>query len=76
MSMDVPFPLSRRKAFVLRHAKIINGMSPASAERHVVHQLKVQRNALERRGVDPDRIDRELDRLSGPSSRQASGRCR
>jgi uncharacterized protein DUF6074 len=59
----VPFPLSRCRAFVLRHANIINGMSPESAERHLAHQLKVQHDALERRGVDPERIERELASL-------------
>ena len=59
----VPFPLSRRRAFVLRHANIINGMSPESAERHLAHQLKVQHDALKRRGIDDARIRRELASL-------------
>ena len=59
----VPFPLSQRRAFVLRHAKIINGMSPESAEDHLAHQLKVQHDALKRRGIEEDRIHRELASL-------------
>ena len=38
-------------------------MSPESAERHLAHQLKVQHDALERRGVDPERIERQLASL-------------
>jgi hypothetical protein len=56
----VPFPLSRRVAFVERHADIIASMTPERAERHLAHQLKVQREALQRRGVDAERIEREL----------------
>jgi hypothetical protein len=59
----VPFPLSRRVAFVERQADIIAGMTQESAERHLAHQLKVQRYALERRGVSPDRIEREIASL-------------
>jgi hypothetical protein len=59
----IPFPLSRRVAFGWRHADIINGLEPRSAERHLAHQLEVQREALERRGVDPERIDREVASL-------------
>jgi hypothetical protein len=42
----VPFPLSRRRAFVWRHASIINRMSSESAERRLARQLKVQYDAL------------------------------
>jgi len=59
----VPFPLSRRIAFVERHADIISSMAPKSAERHLAHQLKVQQDALKRRGVDPERINREIASL-------------
>lgn len=59
----IPFPLSQRIAFVERHADIIAGMSPESAERHLAYQLKVQREALERRGVSPERIEREIASL-------------
>jgi hypothetical protein len=56
----VPFPLARRTAFVERHADIISVMSPKSAERHLAYQLKVQRGALMRRGVDAERTEREI----------------
>jgi acyl transferase domain-containing protein len=59
----VPFPLSRRVAFVERHADIISSMTPKSATRHLAYQLQVQRNALERRGVSAARIDREIASL-------------
>jgi hypothetical protein len=64
MSKVVPFPLSRRKAFVpCRQAWIVSGLTPESAERHLAHQLKVQHDALQRRGVERERIERELASL-------------
>ena len=57
----VPFPLSRRRAFVWRHATIINGMSPENADRRLANQLKVQ--SLKRRGITEDRINGELASL-------------
>jgi hypothetical protein len=65
----IPFPLSRRVAFVRRHADIINGLEPKSTERHLAYQLKVQREALERRSVEPERIDREVASLERGHSR-------
>jgi hypothetical protein len=59
----VPFPLSRRVAFVERHADIIGSMTPARAARHLAYQLKVQRDALKRRGVAAERIEREIASL-------------
>ena len=59
----VPFPLARRTAFVERHADIISVMSAKSAERHLAYQLKVQRDALMRRGVDVERTEREIASL-------------
>ena len=59
----IPFLRSRRVAFVWRHVDIINGLEPRSTERHLAYQPKVQREALERRGVDPERIDREVASL-------------
>jgi Family of unknown function (DUF6074) len=59
----IPFPLSRRTAFIERQADIISGMKPKSANRQLAYQLKTQREALERRGVDPERIEREIASL-------------
>jgi len=59
----IPFPLSRRQDFVCRHAEIISGLRPKSAERHLAHQLKVQREALMRRGVAEDVVSREIASL-------------
>jgi Family of unknown function (DUF6074) len=59
----VPFPLSRRIAFVERHADIISSLPAEGAERHLAYQLKVQHDVLKRRGVDPECIKREIASL-------------
>jgi len=59
----IPFPLARRTDFVERHADIISVMSSKSAERYLAYQLKVQRDALMRRGVDAERTEREIGSL-------------
>jgi hypothetical protein len=59
----IPFPLAARRGFVNRHADIIAGMRPKSAERHLEYQLEIQRQALERRGVCAEVIAREISSL-------------
>ena len=59
----IPFPLSRRVAFVERHAEIMSGLEPKSAERHLAYQLKIQHATLERRGVAAECIEREVASL-------------
>ena len=71
----IPFPLSRRVAFIERHADIIRCMRPESAERHLAHQLKLQHDALERRGIAQELINPEiasLERAILPLSDQES----
>ena len=56
----IPFPLTRRHAFAARHAEIIAGLKPKSAKRHLEHQLQVQRETMQRRGIAEELIDRKL----------------
>lgn len=55
----IPFPLSRRRAFIRKHAAIMATLSPDAAERHLSNQLRIQCSALARRGVAPRDVDRE-----------------
>lgn len=57
------FPLRNRIGFVERQARQIAGMSADAGERHLTHQLRVQREALERRGIDPELICAEITSL-------------
>jgi hypothetical protein len=56
----VPFPLARRRAFIDRHARLIAAMSPDAGERYLDRQLRIQFGNLQRRGIDPRIIDREV----------------
>lgn len=59
----LPFPLRRRVAFVDRQARHIAGMNAEAGERHLAYQIKLQRDTLSRKGVDPARIDAEIKAL-------------
>ena len=65
MSAEVfPFPLTRRHGFAARHAEIIAGLKPKSARRHLEHQLQIQRETMQRRGIAEELIERELNALA------------
>ncbi|WP_454000022.1 DUF6074 family protein [Afipia felis] len=59
------FPLRNRIGFVERQARQIAGMNAVAGERHLAHQLRVQRETLERKGVDEALIQSELKQLEG-----------
>lgn len=54
MSEVVPFPLSRRRAYVHRQARCIGQLPPAAREKQLAHQLELQAAALTRRGIDAE----------------------
>lgn len=55
----VPFPASRRRHFVRRHARLMSTLSPDSAEKHLHRQLRIQTDAMERRGIDHRLVERQ-----------------
>ena len=60
----IPFPLKRRKVMIDRVARYASEMDPAAAERLFRCQLKIQAEVLQRRGVESEIIDRELEGLA------------
>ena len=70
----VPFPLARRRAFIDRHARFIAAMSPDAGERYLDRQLRIQFENLQRRGIAPRIIDREVIALDA-AIRAALGRA-
>jgi hypothetical protein len=62
--MIVPFPLVKRTDFIHQHAGLMRQYVRQGdadiAELHLAQQLKIQRNKLKRRGVDDERIEREI----------------
>lgn len=61
--MIVPFPLASRRSMILRQARYVARLTPESAERHIRQQLKVQGQALHRRGIEENRITQELQNM-------------
>ena len=56
----LPFPLVRRSAYISKQAEQMTGMMDDAAERYLGHQLKVQGDAMRRRGVSEDLVVSEL----------------
>ena len=62
----VPFPRSRDRGFVTRHAAIMASLSTsAKSEAHLQRQLKIQAEAMQRRGIAPETIAAELAVIEG-----------
>jgi hypothetical protein len=59
----VPFPLANRRSMILRQARYAAGLNPDAAERHIQQQLKVQGQAMRRKGIDERLITSEINCL-------------
>jgi hypothetical protein len=59
----LPFPLVRREHFITKQARRAAELSPAAGEKHLLAQVKIQREALARKGVASEIIDREATQL-------------
>ncbi|WP_409364843.1 DUF6074 family protein [Bradyrhizobium sp. JYMT SZCCT0428] len=59
----VPFPLANRRSFILRQARYASELNPDAAERYIQQQIKVQRDAMHRKGVQEPAIAREVSCL-------------
>jgi hypothetical protein len=56
----IPFPTARRRHFVARQAERMADLSRDAGERHLAQQIKVQRDAMTRKGIERDVIEREM----------------
>jgi hypothetical protein len=59
----VPFPIANRKSMIFRQALYAAQLNPDAAERHIQRQLKIQGQAMRRRGIDERLITREINCL-------------
>ena len=59
----VPFPLSRRRHFIAKQARRVAELSPTAGEKHIAAQVKTQRDAMERKGIAVEIIERETAQL-------------
>jgi hypothetical protein len=56
----VPFPLAKRRQMIARQARYAAALSADAAERHIAHQLRMQADALLRKGVESNLVQQEL----------------
>jgi hypothetical protein len=59
----VPFPLASRRSMILRQARYAAVLNPDAVERHIQRQLKIQGQAMRRKGIDERLITREISTL-------------
>jgi hypothetical protein len=56
----LPFPVVRRRGFIAKQVAHASLMNSDSGVRYLQHQLKLQADAMRRRGIDEDLVQREL----------------
>jgi hypothetical protein len=50
----IPLPYRRRCVFIERQAHRVAELNESAGERHIQHQIKIQRDAMARKGVNPE----------------------
>ncbi|MDE3179294.1 MAG: hypothetical protein KGM47_06495 [Acidobacteriota bacterium] len=56
----IPFPLAKRRQMIVRQARYAAVLSADAAERHIAHQLRLQADAMRRKGIESHLIEGEL----------------
>jgi hypothetical protein len=59
----LPFPRTRNRRFVLKHAARMAKLPTKTAEKHLAHQLQLQARTMARRGIAREVIAREIHAL-------------
>ena len=60
----VPFPIARRRDFIVRQAQYALSLKPQKGEEHIARQVQCQAQAMRRRGVAEDLVGRELNSMA------------
>jgi hypothetical protein len=63
VSVILPFPRSRHSSFVIRHARRMAELSRDAGEKYLSQQLDIQAETMRRRGVAPELVEEECNRL-------------
>jgi hypothetical protein len=64
----VPFPLTRRRAFIRKHAARVAAATPATGEKLLAHQLRIQRATMAKRGIASEIVEAECKALENAIS--------
>ncbi|MBB5754344.1 DUF6074 family protein [Prosthecomicrobium pneumaticum] len=65
MSAVVPFPRTRDRRFIRRHALRMAESAPSTAEKLLAHQLRIQTDTMRKRGIDERLIEQERRAIEG-----------
>jgi predicted GIY-YIG superfamily endonuclease len=66
----LPFPILCRHGFIQKQAAYAACMNPDASARYLSHQLKVQSDAMRRRGVAEALIAREIKNMESAIRRE------
>jgi hypothetical protein len=56
----VPFPIARRRSFIRKQTEHMSLMNPEAGVRYFEHQVTVQAEAMRRKGICEELVQREL----------------
>ena len=59
-ALILPFPILRRHGFIQKQASHAALMNPGSGVRYLQYQIDVQAEAMRRKGINEDLVQREL----------------
>jgi hypothetical protein len=59
----IPFPRTRNRPFVLKHASRMAKLPFKTAEKHLAYQLQLQAQTMGKRGITPEVIEAEIHAL-------------
>jgi hypothetical protein len=65
MAELIAFPLARRVGLIRKQAALVAGFSREARIRHLDRQVEIQRQALTRKGVNLNSVERECASLAG-----------
>lgn len=74
MGTIVPYPRTRHRPFVLKHARNVAGKRADVGERYLADQLQIQRETMLKRGIAPEIVEQEVKSLE-LAIRAAIWRC-
>ncbi len=63
MAEIVPFPLTRRRAFIRRQAARIADVAPKTGQKLLANAVRLQATTMAKRGIGPDVVERECKAL-------------
>jgi hypothetical protein len=61
--MVLPFPIKRRRDLIRRQSAYAASLNESAAKRHIAIQIKIQVDAMRRRGIAENLVQREAQSM-------------